>query len=193
MLTLEQLFKKKDDSFSSSEVAFSHPLTLLTSCHEKILHFSSALVKLSEKLKQEGWSENSKVTAEKIRRYFNIAAPEHHKDEELHLFPAIIALDPELQDPEIKAQLSQINQMVKEHVETDVLWEKLDVMLQSHSGSFDELNEMAVQFSTEMKRHAEIENVEIFSFAEQHISEATFNSMGKAIAKRRGIKLKKDV
>jgi len=190
MLTLDQLFKKKHDSLSPGKAAFSHPLTLLKSCHEKILHFSSALVKLSEVLQKEGWSISNKDSADQIRRYFNIAAPEHHKDEELHLFPAIIALDPSLQDPEIKAQLNLINQMVQEHVETDALWEKLDSMLASHSTTFDELNEMGIQFAAELARHAEIENTEIFTFAEQHINEATFEQMGKAIAKRRGIKLK---
>jgi hemerythrin-like domain-containing protein len=190
MLTLDQLFEKKDDSFSPREAAYSHPLTLLKSCHEKILHFSSALVKLSKVLQQEGWNQKNKDSADQIRRYFNIAAPEHHKDEELHLFPAIIALDPSLQDPEIKAQLNLINQMVQEHVETDTLWEKLDSMLESRSNTFDELTEMGIKFAVELARHAEIENIEIFAFAEQHIDEATLEQMGKAIAKRRRIKLK---
>lgn len=191
MLTLDQLFNKKEDLLSPAEAAFSHPLTLLTSCHEKILHFSSALVKLSEKLQQQGWSDNSNVSAGQIRRYFNIAAPEHHKDEELHLFPAIIALDKDLQDPEIKTQLGLINLMIKEHVETDALWETLDNLLASHSEAFDELNAMAIQYAAELAQHAELENTEIFTFAEQRIDKATFEQMGKDIAKRRGIKLKK--
>lgn len=188
MLTFEQLFKKKDDSVSPA--SFSDPLALLQSCHEKILNFSSALVILSEQLLlQEDWCENSRASAERIRRYFNIAAPEHHKDEELHLFPAIIALDPGLKNPEIKAQLQLINKMVKEHVESDALWEKLDSMLVSYSSAFTELKQLALQFEAEMVHHAEIENHEIFPFAKQHIEAATFEQMGKAIAKRRGIKL----
>ncbi len=189
MLSLDQLFKKKHDPISSE--VFAEPLTLLTDCHEKILRFSSALVKLSEILQLEGWSESSKISVEQIRRYFNIAAAEHHKDEELHLFPAIIALDPKLQDPEIKAQLELINQLVKEHVETDALWDQLDMMLKNQSDAFAQLNELAIQFASELAHHAEIENVEIFPFAKQRIDEETFMQMGKAIAKRRGIKLKK--
>ena len=188
MLSFEQLFKKKKNSLSPAD--FSHPMTLLKSCHEKILYFSTALLTLSEKLQQEGWNEQSKISAEQIRRYFNIAAPEHHKDEELHLFPAIIALDPGLQNPDIKAQLNLINQMVKEHVETDALWDKLDQMLEGQSkNTLDDLNALAIQFATNLSQHAETENNEIFPFAEQHIDDATFKKMGKAIAKRRGIKL----
>ncbi len=48
---------------------------------------------------------------------------------------------------------------------------------------------MAEQFAQSMSEHAQIENEQIFPYAEQHISEDLFKKMGREIAKRRGIKL----
>jgi len=188
MLKLDQLLKRSSDDPSVKNATFERPLELLSSCHEKILHFSSTLLKLSTALKQEGWNDNFVATAEQIQRYFNVAAPEHHHDEELHLFPAIISLDPEFKKPETLELVTAINLMIKEHVESDALWESLNSMLEERTENFDELEKLAIQFEADMREHAEIENETIFPFAEEHISEKEFEKMGAEIAKRRGVK-----
>ncbi|MDX2503695.1 MAG: hemerythrin domain-containing protein [Gammaproteobacteria bacterium] len=192
MLKIEQLLKRSSQEQNDS-AAFERPLDLLSSCHEKILHFSSALLKLSTTLKCEGWSGNLVTSAEQISRYFNIAGPEHHKDEEMHLFPAIIALDPEFTKPETAELVQLINRLIKEHVESDVLWASLNSMLQEKTEDFANLYRLAGQFEAEMRRHVIIENEQIFPFAKAHISATEFKKMGAAIAQRRGIKQLKPV
>lgn len=185
MLQIDQLLKNTPKNES---VSFESPLELLASCHDKILHFSSALHKLSIILHQEGWSEALETSAEQICRYFNVACPEHHLDEERHLFPAIIALDPELKNPESLEMMQLINRLIKEHVESDVLWETLDQMLAERSEDFDTLEELAQQFAADMLEHATIENETVFPYAQTHISNDEFKKMGAEIAKRRGVK-----
>ena len=108
-------------------------------------------------------------------------------DEEHHLFPAIIALDPELKNPPSIEIVQLINRMIKEHVESDALWATLDTMLADKSEDFAALEELSQQFKASMHEHAQIENEQIFPYAKTHISDRDFKKMGLAIAKRRGI------
>ena len=68
MITIEQLLKQTPEH-KSHGASFEDPLALLGSCHEKIIHFSSTLHKLSKILKQDGWSEDLINTAQNIRNY----------------------------------------------------------------------------------------------------------------------------
>lgn len=177
-----------DSSGNKKNATFEAPLELLLSCHDKIKHFSSTLVELSIALEKEGWSSKLITTADQIRRYFNIASPEHHLDEEHHLFPAIIALDPKLTQPGSIEILQLINRLIKEHVESDALWIKLDAMLDEQSEDFNTLKNLSQQFKSSMHEHASIENEQIFPYAETHIGDIELRKIGLEIARRRGIK-----
>ena len=173
---------KQKDSIQSA--AFEQPLELLLSCHKKITHFSAALYKIVLAVQQEGWNDNYALSADQIRRYFNIAGVEHHLDEEQHLFPAILALPDK--NPGKKTEISTlIQRMIAEHGETDAQWHLLDTMLAQRSEDFITLEKLSRQFKAEMHEHARIENKIIFPYATQHISAAEFKTMGLAIAHRR--------
>ena len=192
MLQINQLINKSKSNKGQNthdSPTFEQPLSLLRSCHDKIIHFSSSLYKLSQALHKDGWTEQLETSADQIRHYFNVAGPEHHKDEEEHLFPAVIALDPECTQTQSLELVSLINTLIREHVESDLLWEALDNMLAERTEDFNSLEQMAEQFAQSMSEHAQIENEQIFPYAEQHISEQAFREMGRAIAKRRGVKL----
>ena len=177
----------KNASDKQKSATFEHPIELLLSCHEKILHFSSALSKLSGALKKDGWNDEITVSSNQIRRYFNVAAHQHHLDEENHLFPAIIALDPEFKQAESTQILTILHRLIKEHVESDALWGTLDEMLAEQSDDFTLLEELAQEFERSMHEHARIENKEIFPYAKAHISKDDLKKIGLAIAERRGI------
>lgn len=185
MLQISSL--SKDDSDNLKNVTYDQPIELLLSCHEKIMHFSSALLKLSIALKQDGWNDEITTSSDQIRRYFNIAAPEHHLDEEVHLFPAIIALDPEFEQAQSTEILKVLHRLIQEHVESDLLWETLDTMLEEKSDDFILLEELAQEFKNSMHEHALIENEEIFPYAQTHINTNELKKIGLAIAERRGI------
>lgn len=187
MFKIDQLLQQSSDKHSSN-ATFANPLALFRSCHDKILHFSSALQTLSATLQQEGWTEQLHISAEQIRRYFNLSGPEHHLDEEEHLFPAIIALDPELKQAATIEMVQLINRLIKEHVEADSLWEALDKMLAEQSEDFNTIEELAQQFAADMQEHITLENEKIFPFVEARINETKLKEMGTDIAKRRGVK-----
>ncbi len=186
MIKIDQLLKNPAD-IPNQGVSYEQPLDLLASCHEKIVNFSSLLVKLSTKLKQDGWSEELITSADNICRYFNVAGPEHHLDEEQHLFPAIIALDPELQSDEIRNVIELINRMIKEHVESDALWDTINDMLKNKTEDYEQLETLSTQFEKIIHKHAELENTIIFPYAKAHINDTDLKEVGLGIAKRRGL------
>ena len=184
MIQIQKISSSTKQRDSIQSAAFEQPLDLLLSCHDKIIHFSSALYKIAIALQQEGWNDDYAVSADQIRHYFNIAGPEHHLDEEQHLFPAIQALPDDSLDK--KSDISTlIQRMISEHSKTDALWLLLDKMLAQRSEDFITLKKLSHQFKTEMHEHARIENDIIFPYARQHISVAEFKIMGLAIAQRR--------
>ncbi len=186
MLQINSL-KGSAEKNNAKGATFEEPLELLLSCHEKIMHYSSALCTVIEAIKTQGWTEQHSTSIEQIRRYFNIASPEHHLDEEQHLFPAIIALDSDFKQPQSMTMVTLINRLIKEHVESDGLWEELDQLLGERSNDMVQLEARAQQFKKDMHQHAKIENEEVFPYAKAHISVAEFKKMGQAIAQRRGV------
>ena len=178
----------KASSDNQEHALFERPLELLISCHKKIVHFSSALCDVIAALKKEGWNDNISTSAAQIRHYFNVASEKHHLDEEEHLFPAIIAIDPEFKQTQSVEMVQLINRLIKEHVESDELWKTLDTMLEEKSEDFATLEELSQAFKASMHEHARIENEQIFPYAKARISDSDFKKMGQAIAKRRGIK-----
>jgi len=175
---------------------FEQPISLLLSCHEKILHFSSALCIIVEHLQKDGWNQKAIQSVAHVRRYFNIASTQHHLDEELHLFPAIVALADKNNDDNVqhdRKQSREINErielLIQEHVESDELWLKLDQLLAKQSNDFNLLVNLAEQFKVSMHAHAAIENELIFPYAKEHITEAQLKEIGLQIARRRGIEI----
>ncbi len=183
MLQIKQLTANSDKTAS-----FAQPIELLLSCHEKIIHFSSALCTIINAIKQEGWSKNHTSSIEQVRHYFNVASLEHHLDEEQHLFPAIIALDIDCKHSDSRDIVALIKRMIKEHVESDALWATLDSLLAQRSDDFTTLSTLSEQFKKSMHAHARIENEQIFPYAKTHISEPELKAIGQAIARRRGIR-----
>ncbi len=193
MITTKQLLTKTPQN-QNHGASFEDPLSLLDSCHEKIINFSSTLHKLSIKLHQDGWSDELISTTQNISHYFNVAGHEHHLDEEQHLFPAVIALNINknfVANEESRKVNSLIKQMIKEHVESDVLWEKINQLLGTQSKDFKQMESLAEKFERSIHEHAEIENKVIFPYAKKKISKEDFKIMGAAIAKRRGVKINK--
>jgi len=188
MLQINQLSLHSADE-NHSTVSFENPLQLLLSCHDKILHFSSAVLTLSTTLQQQGWNEPLQTSAGQIRRYFNVSGPQHHLDEEEHLFPTIISLDPELKQSDTIEIMQLINRLIKEHVESDILWEALDEMLAEQSEDFATMIELSQQFAADSHEHVTLENELIIPYAKNHLNDSKLKQMGADIARRRGVKL----
>lgn len=77
--------------FNSPAAGFEQPFELLGACHERVQRTLGLLARLRRHLLEHGCDEQARQAARDVLRYFDIAAPLHHEDEELHVFPPLLA------------------------------------------------------------------------------------------------------
>ncbi|MFN3438726.1 MAG: hemerythrin domain-containing protein [Acidovorax sp.] len=77
--------------FSAPAAGFDDPFAMLQACHERVQRTLALLARLRAHVLQHGADNNARQAARDVLRYFDIAAPLHHQDEELHVFPLLMA------------------------------------------------------------------------------------------------------
>ena len=65
-------------------------MELLHACHERVHRTLALWRRLKRHVSAQGADEPARDAANDILRYFDIAAPQHHEDEERHLFPLVL-------------------------------------------------------------------------------------------------------
>lgn len=97
---------------------------MLEACHERVLRTLALLVRLRAHVSQHGADDNARQAARDVLRYFDIAAPLHHQDEELHVFPPLMACA----SAEVQALVQRLR---ADHVHMTRDWEEARVPLQA--------------------------------------------------------------
>ena len=69
---------------------FEVPLEMLAACHHRVESQCTTLQRLVAHLATHGSDEGARVAAAAVLRYFDTSAVDHHADEEIDLFPALI-------------------------------------------------------------------------------------------------------
>lgn len=72
---------------------FDAPFEMLSACHERVQRSLALLQRLQAHLAEHGADAQARDAARDVMRYFDLAAPAHHDDEERHVFPALLAAD----------------------------------------------------------------------------------------------------
>ncbi|MGE0350837.1 hemerythrin domain-containing protein [Hydrogenophaga sp.] len=70
---------------------FEAPFEMLGACHERVERMLGLLARLQQHVLVRGWDESVASAARDVMRYFDVAAPLHHEDEERHVFPPLLA------------------------------------------------------------------------------------------------------
>lgn len=180
-----------DLRFGSS---YAQPFELLSACHERVERSLQLLVRLSQHLKARGLDTSAREAARDVRRYFDIAAPLHHEDEELHVFPVL-----EQQDDE---QLQSVCARLREdHRHIHAQWQVLRALLAQLDGlpdgplpalQLEVLGRAGDAFVDSHQEHLRLENQLAFPSARQGLSAAQQQAMGEEMAARRGLDLSQD-
>lgn len=137
------------------------PIELLLACHDKVRRFAGLALRLREHLGANGPDKSAQEAAQSILRYFNIAAPLHHDDEELDLFPALrqLAIDRLNQD---------LAQLEAEHAELAALWQSLQAWLQATvTGQPHTAPDTLAAFAQRYPAHAQREEELLYPYAKR--------------------------
>lgn len=158
---------------------FDDPLGLMHACHERILGHCATLERLVEHLRQHGADAQAEQAASRILHYFEVAAPHHHADEEMDLFPLLRA------HPAFPAgQWALLDELVTQHQELDGQWARLEIALQAIGmGNAADLPEAS--FVAQTRAHILLENSIILPAAAQCLDAAALITLGRAMEARR--------
>ena len=170
------------DFFSTATASFDDPIALLMACHERVNHYAQLLVKLADHLPKSGSDEQARQAAAAILRYFDIAAPLHHQDEDEDLFPLLA----ERGDDALRSLVSVA--MLSDHAELAGLWQQVrPILLEIEAGRAVELpTDLAEHFARRYPEHARIEDEQIYPYAEQLLTRVELDTIGNHMAERRG-------
>lgn len=80
-------------------VGFEQPFDMLAACHDRVRRSLALLQRLLAHWPAHGADAMARSAAADVWRYFEIAAPQHHLDEERHVLPRLAAsTDPALRE-----------------------------------------------------------------------------------------------
>ena len=168
--------------FSDRHAGFDDPVSLLLACHERVRHYLGLLQKLSAHLPVNGSDAQARDAAKAILRYFDVAAPLHHQDEDDDLFPLLQQRgDPQLQTTILTLQ--------NEHPHLHAQWAATrSLLLAIAAGEAVLLDQARVDaFAQQYVTHAGREENEVYPQAAHLLSEAEREAMGRNMAARRSV------
>jgi hemerythrin-like domain-containing protein len=169
---------------STPAVGFDQPFEMLEACHERVARMLALLRRLREHLPAHGADANAQQAARDVMRYFDQAAPHHHRDEELHVFPPLVAQG----DPGMLALVARLRQ---DHVQMEARWLQARQVLEAvASGALQALSasdEAALEaFAAIYDDHIQAEERLAYPAAAALLDAPALAGMGREMARRRG-------
>lgn len=165
---------------------------MLGACHERVERMLRLIIRMQEHLQAKGLDEQVRQAARDVMRYFDLAAPLHHEDEERHVFPPLMLSA----DAEVKALVLRL---IQDHRQMEVAWQGARAVLlaladHDRSLRFEELNvwqKVALNdFARLYRQHLDDEDRIAYPVAQGLLSPEALGAMGADMMARRGVKAK---
>ncbi len=163
---------------------FEEPLEMLEACHERLHAQLETLDRLARWLPEHGPDEQAQRAATNIMRYFDLAAVNHHMDEERDLFPVLL----ERVGADRRVVLSSlIDWILEDHQRMFAAWDEMRAKLEPISrGENVPLTLEEVQaFSERYVLHIEREEGELFPYARELLQPGDITQLSSSMTCRR--------
>ncbi len=163
---------------------FDQPFEMLAACHDRVRRSLQLLQRLVEHLQTSGADAMAQDAARDVLRYFTMAAPAHHEDEERHVIPLLLAAA----EPRARAAAER---MLDDHAEIRSAWQALDPLLQQVAGgtlpAMADLQAAAERFGDVHREHLRLEDEFAFPEAQGRLGAdaQAVAAMGEEMASRR--------
>ena len=164
--------------------ALDEPLEMLEACHERIEAQLKTLERLAAYLPDHGADVQARQAASAILRYFELAGPNHHEDEERDLFPVL--LDRAGGDEKASVE-ALVNDLLADHLKMAAAVEAVRTQLiPIAEGSSAELDQASVQRMTTLyRRHIEKENGKLLALSRKLLTPLDVENLSRAMTARR--------
>lgn len=177
---------------SAPAAGFEAPFEMLATCHERVNRMLRLQAKLQQHLQDKGCDEPARQAARDVMRYFDLAAPLHHQDEELHVFP------PLLTGPDIPLR-ALVTRLIQDHRQMEVAWAEARRTLAAIADSPDASalpltaaqSATLDQFAALYQQHLDGEDTLAYPAAEAALSADALQAMSEDMMQRRGVAPKK--
>jgi hemerythrin-like domain-containing protein len=173
--------------FQSPAVGCDEPFEMLIACHERVQRMLDLLDRARMHALTKGCDANLNSAFTDVMRYFDLAAPQHHLDEELHVFPIVLAKGNQsqkelvavlIQDHETMAHLWQSVRSIL----SEVLQTPRDLPVFSHRD-----NALIEDFRNAYAKHILNEELSIYPASTEYMTQNDFASMSEEMKVRRGV------
>ena len=171
---------------AAPSAGFEVPLEMLAACHGRVQAQCELLQRLLEHLPAHGTDRQALEAIERIRRYFDTAARDHHADEEQDLFPALLEA---MAGSDAVCIRDMMNRVRNEHRMLEQRWAALREALQAlESGASRALDaELAKGFVEAYRAHIAFEEAELLPMAQRLLGDEQLDAIGRAMRVRRGV------
>ncbi|MEO7241440.1 MAG: hemerythrin domain-containing protein [Variovorax sp.] len=173
---------------SPPQASFEVPLEMLSACHGRIEHQCATLERLARHLERHGPDDQARTAAAAVIRYFETAAPLHHADEEVDLFPALIE---SMAGSDAVCLRALSEGLAGEHRQIEVMWRRLHPALAlvvdgTSTGAKLDAGDVEA-FTAAYRQHIEREESELIPMAARLLTDDALAQVGRAMRERRGI------
>lgn len=170
--------------FTTPAVGFDQPFEMLQACHERVQRSLRLLARLVSHLREQGCDAAARDAAADVLRYFDLAAPHHHEDEERHVFPPLLASGD-------AALVETVRRLQAEHAEMTRAWAAARPALQALAtgarSSLDAEEESRLAYLGGLyAQHILTEETLAYPAAHRGLGAADLQRMGREMARRRG-------
>ena len=169
--------------FSAPAASFDQPFEMMEACHDRVQRSLDLLERIVRHIDENGHDAQSRSAVQDVLRYFNMAAPHHHEDEERHVFP-LLEHSPD-------ARLRQAVATLKaDHVRMARLWADLRPRLQAWLAPdapalTDEDRALVRRFTGIYATHIPLEETLAYPAAQALLEPQPLAEMGAEMAARR--------
>ncbi|MDO5692592.1 MAG: hemerythrin domain-containing protein [Pseudomonadota bacterium] len=170
--------------FASPSVGFDQPFEMLQACHERVQRSLALLQRIIEHVDANGHDADSRSAAGDVLRYFDIAGPHHHEDEERHVFPPLM----DHPDARVRAAVAELQ---ADHVRMHALWQRLRAVLLAWRDAdpapviSDADRGLARDFIGAYERHIPLEEKVVYPAAQGRFDAEALAVIGREMAARR--------
>jgi hemerythrin-like domain-containing protein len=162
---------------------------MLVACHERVQRSLDLMRRLQQHVIEKGIDADARQAARDVMRYFDQAAPLHHQDEELHVFP------PLLQTADAQMQ-TVVQQLQQDHRAMETRWATARAVLLRLAGhdSSASLRLTPVQtaalddFAALYGQHIALEEERVYPAARATLVPAALHAMSLDMMHRRGVR-----
>jgi hemerythrin-like domain-containing protein len=172
--------------FNAPSAGFEVPLEMLAACHLRLADQLTTMQRLAVHLREHGPDGDAQIAAQRVLRYFDTSARDHHADEEDDLFPALIDA---MAGSDAVCLREMFAGLAAEHRELEARWQRLRKPLQQVvAGEARVLDgDEAQAFAGLYQRHIAREEAELLPLARRLLSDGGLDRIGAAMRARRGL------